>query len=147
MGYKRSRNSAASPLQRKLYRLLEPAGNMARTTAGESGLPPSAAELRLSRVLDVVLVALIVMGLWVLGIVARPLNWWKVVLLCSCVAAYLLIFTVPFIRELLLLEIGDTELIVTGLLVGAGGAVIIEIVHRVLSRWRASRDGQLSRGG
>ena len=94
-----------------------------------------------------VLVALIVMGLWVLGIVARPLNWWKVVLLCSCVAAYLLIFTVPFIRELVLLEIGDTELIVTGLLVGAGGAVIIEIVHRVLSRWRASRDGQLSRGG
>ena len=78
---------------------------------------------------------------------ARPLNWWKVVLLCSCVAAYLLIFTVPFIRELVLLEIGDTELIVTGLLVGAGGAVIIEVMHRVLSRWRASRDGQLSRGG
>lgn len=59
MGYGRSRNSAASPLQRKLYRLLEPAGNMAQT-AGGSGSPPSAAELRLSRVLDAVLVALII---------------------------------------------------------------------------------------
>ena len=28
-----------------------------------------------------VLLALIIMGLWVLGIVARPLVWWKVLLL------------------------------------------------------------------
>lgn len=88
-----------------------------------------------------VLLALIVMGLWVLGIVARPLVTWKVLLLACCVAGYLLIFTVPFLRELVLLETGDTELMVTGFAVGAGGAVVIEVVHRVLARWRASRDG------
>ena len=60
MDYGRSRDSDASPLQRKLYRLLEPAGNMAQTTADDSGSSPSTAELRLSRVLDVALVALIV---------------------------------------------------------------------------------------
>lgn len=60
MGYGRSRDSTASPLQKRLYRLLEPAGNMAQTAAGDSGSPPSPAELRLSRILDVLLVALIV---------------------------------------------------------------------------------------
>ena len=88
-----------------------------------------------------VLVALIVMGLWVLGIVARPLSWWKILLLCGCVVGYLVIFTIPAIREVVLLEIGDFRLMMTGLLVGAGGAALIEIVHQVLARWRASREG------
>ena len=87
-----------------------------------------------------VLLSLIVMGLWVLGIVARPLVWWKILLLCGCVLAYLVIFSVPFLRELVMLEIGDSRLMLTGLLVGAGGAALIEIAHRVLARWRASRD-------
>lgn len=88
-----------------------------------------------------VLLALIIMGLWVLGIVARPLNWWKVLLLCGCVVGYLVIFTVPFMRELVLLEPGDASLMVTGAVVGVCGAVVIEVVHRVLSRvWKAKAE-------
>ncbi|WP_312981211.1 HAD-IC family P-type ATPase [Corynebacterium sp.] len=79
-----------------------------------------------------VLLALIVMGLWVLGIVARPLVWWKILLLVGCVAGYALLFTVPFLRELVLLEPGDTRLMLLGLVVGAVGALVIEVVHRVV---------------
>lgn len=86
-----------------------------------------------------VLLALIIMGLWVLGIVARPLNWWKVLLLCGCVVGYLVIFTVPFLRELVLLEPGDASLMATGAVVGVCGAAVIEVVHRVMSVVRARR--------
>ncbi|MGV0869349.1 HAD-IC family P-type ATPase [Corynebacterium kalidii] len=82
-----------------------------------------------------VLLALIVMGLWVLGIVARPLMWWKLLLLAGCVAGYVVLFTVPFLRELVLLEPGDPSLTTLGLAVGAGGAVLIEVVHRVVRAW------------
>ncbi|WP_420097941.1 HAD-IC family P-type ATPase [Corynebacterium sp.] len=82
-----------------------------------------------------VLLALIVMGLWVLGIVARPLVWWKVLLLAGCVTGYVLLFTVPFLRDLVLLEPGDTRLMALGLGVGATGAVVIELAHQVVRRW------------
>ncbi|WP_293818046.1 HAD-IC family P-type ATPase [uncultured Corynebacterium sp.] len=85
-----------------------------------------------------VLLALIVMGLWVLGIVARPLNWWKVVLLAGCVGGYLVIFLVPPIRELLILHTGNLKLMFTGLAVGAGGAVLIEVVHQIAARQQAA---------
>lgn len=81
-----------------------------------------------------VLLALIVMGLWVLGIVARPLNWWKVLLLAGCVGGYLVIFLVPPLRELLILHTGNLKLMLTGLAVGAGGAVLIEVVHQIAAR-------------
>jgi cation-transporting ATPase E len=47
------------------------------------------------------------------------------------------IFTVPFIRHVVLLEPGDVRLMVTGAVVGLAGAAVIEVVHRVLARWRA----------
>lgn len=86
-----------------------------------------------------VLLALIVMGLWVLGIVARPLVWWKILLLVGCVAGYVLLFTVPFLRELVLLEPGDTRLMLLGLVVGAVGALVIEVVHRLVERRRPEK--------
>lgn len=85
-----------------------------------------------------VLLALIVMGLWVLGIVARPLNWWKVLLLAGCVGGYLVIFLVPPLRELLILHTGNLKLMFTGLAVGAGGAVLIEVVHQIAARRQAA---------
>ena len=85
-----------------------------------------------------VLLALIVMGLWVLGIVARPLNWWKVLLLAGCVGGYLVIFLAPPLRELLILHTGNLKLMFTGLAVGAGGAMLIEVVHQIAARRQAA---------
>ncbi|MEY8567520.1 HAD-IC family P-type ATPase [Corynebacteriaceae bacterium 7-707] len=95
-----------------------------------------APEIERARAGTAVLLALIVMGLWVLGIVARPLVWWKILLLAGCVAGYVLLFTVPFLRELVLLEPGDSRLMVLGLVVGAVGAAVIEVVHRVVAAWQ-----------
>ena len=88
-----------------------------------------------------VLLALITMGLWVLGIVARPLVWWKVLLLVCCVGGYLVIFLVPPFRELLMLHPENLQLMSLGLAVGAGGAVLIEIAHQVATRWQKKTEG------
>lgn len=88
-----------------------------------------------------VLVALIIMGLWVLGIVARPLVWWKVLLLVCCVGGYLVIFLVPPFRELLMLHPENLQLMSLGLAVGAGGAVLIEIAHQAATRWQKKTEG------
>ena len=90
-----------------------------------------------------VLLALITMGLWVLGIVARPLVWWKVLLLVCCVGGYLVIFLVPPFRELLMLHTENLQLMSLGLAVGAGGAVLIEIAHQVATRWQNKTEGDL----
>ncbi|WP_296212253.1 hypothetical protein [uncultured Corynebacterium sp.] len=44
------------------------------------------------------------------------------------------IFLVPPIRELLMLSPGNHQLMIVGLVVGAGGAAIIEIVHQIAAR-------------
>ena len=81
-----------------------------------------------------VLLALIIMGLWVLCIVARPLTWWKVLLLACCVGGYLVIFLVPPLRELLMLHPGNLTLMIAGLAVGVGGAALIEIAHQIAAQ-------------
>lgn len=98
-----------------------------------------APELERAEAGTAVLLALIIMGLWVLGIVARPLVWWKVLMLVVCVLGYVVIFTVPFIRDLVLLEPGNTSLMALGGVVGLCGAAAIEVVHRVLKRRNAQK--------
>lgn len=98
-----------------------------------------APEIQRAQAGTAVLLALIIMGLWVLGIVARPLVWWKVLLLLTCCAGYVVIFTVPFLRHLLLLEPGDAALMSAGAVVGVVGAAVIEAAHRLSGRWSTRR--------
>ena len=55
---------------------------------------------------------------------------------------YVVIFTVPFLRDLVLLEPGDTGLMTVGAVVGVCGAAVIEVVHRVLRAVAARRNGK-----
>ncbi|HOV02078.1 MAG TPA: HAD-IC family P-type ATPase, partial [Dermatophilaceae bacterium] len=64
------------------------------------------------------LACLIIVATWVLSVVARPYEWWKVALLVSSVAAYVAIFLVPFTQSLFLLDAGNAAMMRTGLTVG-----------------------------
>ena len=72
------------------------------------------------------LAALIVAATWVLAVVARPYEWWKVALIAASVAAYVLIFTWPLTQQSFFLDSSNQALMRTGLLMGAAGAVLIE---------------------
>lgn len=86
-----------------------------------------------------VLITLIVMSLWVLGIVARPWNWWRLGLVLVAASFYLVIFLTP-LAELFLLDTSNPRLMLIGLGLGIVGAGCIEVVHRMVQnfmRWRA----------
>ena len=72
------------------------------------------------------LIVLIVSAFWVLVVVARPYQWWKLLLLGCSAGAYLFIFSVPLVAEALYLYPVGAELLYPALAVGGLGALIIE---------------------
>ena len=72
------------------------------------------------------LAAMITAAVWVLAVVARPYQWWKVALVVASGLAYVLIFSWPFTATLFLLEAGDPRAMGIGLIAGVIGAALIE---------------------
>ncbi|HOF37542.1 MAG TPA: HAD-IC family P-type ATPase, partial [Dermatophilaceae bacterium] len=80
--------------------------------------PVSSGEALRTQASTASLACLIIVATWVLSVVARPYEWWKVALLVSSVAAYVAIFLVPFTQSLFLLDAGNAAMMRTGLTVG-----------------------------
>ncbi|WP_208104021.1 HAD-IC family P-type ATPase [Modestobacter roseus] len=78
-------------------------------------------------------VAVLVMALWTLGVLARPLTAAKVGLLVAMGGLAVVAVGVPAVAEsIVLLEVTAPSLVV-GLAVGAAGALLVEVVHRLPS--------------
>lgn len=73
------------------------------------------------------LITLLVSSLWVLSVVARPYEWWRVALVAGSGLAYVLIFCLPLAQRLFMLD--PSNLKVTGIALGIGlvGALLIEV--------------------
>ncbi|KAA1250060.1 cation-translocating P-type ATPase [Mycobacterium simiae] len=80
------------------------------------------------------LITLLVTALWVLAVVARPYQWWRVGLVMISGLAYLVIFCLPLTQEKFFLD--PSNLTVTSLALGIGGlgAAIIEAAWWVRAR-------------
>ena len=63
---------------------------------------------------------------WVLAVVARPYQWWRLLLVISCGLAYVAIFAMPLTREKFLLDPSNVALTLLALGIGALGAAAIE---------------------
>jgi cation-transporting ATPase E len=92
-----------------------------------------------AQVSTVALGTLLVVNFWLLGALARPYNWWKVLVVVGMVALAQLAFTVPPLRRFL-----DLDLPVTGFwlvaLIGGLGAVIVELAYRISRRMHQPPD-------
>ncbi|HRW18581.1 MAG TPA: HAD-IC family P-type ATPase, partial [Dermatophilaceae bacterium] len=84
------------------------------------------------------LATVIVVAFWVLSVIARPYEWWKIALLVCSAAAYLLIFTWPLTQRLFLLDPGNAAMMRTGLLSGLVGALVVEVIWWI----RTARRGE-----
>ncbi|RDI49822.1 cation-translocating P-type ATPase [Nocardia mexicana] len=73
------------------------------------------------------LITLLIIAVWVLAIVARPWNWWKIVLIGGSVLGYLILFTIPFTREFFRLDPSNAALTTTAFVLGAIGIVLVEV--------------------
>ncbi|KLO31725.1 metal ABC transporter ATPase [Mycolicibacter heraklionensis] len=72
------------------------------------------------------LITLLTTAGWVLAVVARPYQWWRLLLVICCGLAYVAIFAMPLTREKFLLDPSNVALTLLALGIGALGAAAIE---------------------
>ena len=80
------------------------------------------------------LITLIMIALWVLAVVARPYQLWKIVLLIGSVLGYVILFTVPFCREFFALDPSDLGYTTIAFVCGAVGVFLVEVSWWVTGR-------------
>ena len=80
------------------------------------------------------LITLLVSALWVLAVVARPYEWWRVALVVASVLAYVAIFSIPLARKTFMLDPSNVQITVTALLIGVAGALLIEVIWWIQGR-------------
>jgi len=72
------------------------------------------------------LITLLIGALWVLAVVARPYQWWRVGLVAGSALGYLVIFAWPLAREKFMLDPSDVTTTATAVLIGLLAAALIE---------------------
>jgi cation-transporting ATPase E len=98
------------------------------------------------------LITLLVGALWVLAVVARPYQWWRVALVVASALSYVFIFSIPFARKEFMLD--PTNMAVTSMALGIGlfAAALVEVIWWVQGAmlgerkvlWRSTREGTMA---
>ena len=94
------------------------------------------------------LITLLVTALWVLAVVARPYQWWRVALVTACGLAYVVIFSIPLVQKKFLLDPSNLAVTSTALGIGVLGAAAIEATWWIRAKmlgieprlWRSPAD-------
>src|SRR6185312_5359042 len=80
------------------------------------------------------LITLLMTALWVLAVVARPYQWWRVALVIASGLAYVVIFSLPLARKQFLLDPSNVEVTSTALGIGLLGVAAVEAVWWIRAR-------------
>ncbi|WLP93025.1 HAD-IC family P-type ATPase [Gordonia sp. NB41Y] len=111
------------------YVIINPGGAGVSLGGDSVDLPPEQTQAATAT-----LICLIAVALYVLMVVARPYNWWKVVLMVISVLAYVIIFSWPWTQEMFKLDSSNWQMNSVAFIAAAIGIVCVEIVSRVLPR-------------
>ncbi|MEQ1735700.1 MAG: HAD-IC family P-type ATPase [Rhodoglobus sp.] len=74
--------------------------------------------------------ALWIVAFWILNVLSRPLDRWRVALLASVLAAFILANTAPIGRDFFAMHLEPTPVLLIGLVAGCIGAAGIELMYR-----------------
>jgi cation-transporting ATPase E len=72
------------------------------------------------------LITLLIGAMWVLAVVARPYQWWRLALVAFSATGYLVIFALPLAREKFMLDPSDPGITTPAVLIGLVAAALIE---------------------
>ncbi|MFY9920398.1 MAG: cation-translocating P-type ATPase, partial [Mycobacterium sp.] len=72
------------------------------------------------------LITLLVSAVWVLAVVARPYEWWRVALVAVSGLAYVVIFSIPLAQNTFMLDPSNLFVTSIALVIGVVGAAVIE---------------------
>jgi len=82
-------------------------------------------------------ITLTLVGLWVLVVLARPLDLVRLALVIAMYVSFIVVFALPLLSDFFLLSLPPGQLFMASLIVGAIGCVAIELVHQIHQRPRA----------
>lgn len=85
------------------------------------------------------LVALIIASTWVLATVARPYEWWKILLVLLPLLGYWLIFTLPLTQKYFMLDSSNGPFMLFGIVAGLIGAAAIEVVWWIIRAYSGEK--------
>ena len=88
----------------------------------------AATETQQTQASTAALITLLVSALWVLSVVARPYEWWRVALVAVSALAYVVIFSIPPARDLFIVDISDVGVTSIALGIGVLGALVVEVI-------------------
>jgi cation-transporting ATPase E len=93
-----------------------------------------ASEAQQTQASTAALITLLVTAVWVLAVVARPYQWWRVALVSVSGLAYVVIFSIPAAQKTFMID--PSNMVITSMALGMGlvGAVIIEAIWWVQGR-------------
>ncbi|WP_231992622.1 cation-translocating P-type ATPase [Mycobacterium sp. 1164985.4] len=74
------------------------------------------------------LITLLVGAIWVLAVVARPYQWWRVALVAVSGLAYVVIFSLPLAQKLFMLDISNVKTTLIAMGIGVVAAAAIEVI-------------------
>ncbi|MCB9416403.1 MAG: cation-translocating P-type ATPase [Mycolicibacterium sp.] len=80
------------------------------------------------------LITLLIGAVWVLAVVARPYQWWRVALVSVSGVAYVVIFAIPLAREKFMLDPSNLVVTATGMGIGLVAAALIEAIWWIQGR-------------
>jgi cation-transporting ATPase E len=85
-------------------------------------------------------IVLMVLGLYVLSMLARPFTRYRAVLVATMVGLFVAALAVPFARDFFVLDLPDADILATSLVIAAVGCGALEFAVRATRRWFARRD-------
>ena len=118
-----------------MLRFAIPTGVVAATSTFTAYLiARSQSDVSLEEARTVAVITLFLVALWVLVILARPLNLWRVALIGAMGALFLGALLIPWVRDYFALELPSAVVVSAAVGIAAVGAGVLEIGWR-LAGW------------
>ncbi|MFB8054984.1 HAD-IC family P-type ATPase [Kitasatospora purpeofusca] len=83
---------------------------------------------------SVATLTLFLVAIWVLAIVARPYNWWRVLLIATMCGGFALVMTVPWLSDFFQLSLSGTRDPWLGVGIAVTAGLVLEVVWRIMRR-------------
>ncbi|MEV7233779.1 HAD-IC family P-type ATPase [Streptomyces sp. NPDC051020] len=83
---------------------------------------------------SVATLTLFLVSMWVLAIIARPYTWWRIVLVASMGAAFLVVLVVPWLQNFFALKLVGAVMPWTAVAIAVVAAAALEFTWRLVSR-------------
>ncbi|MBK3580110.1 cation-translocating P-type ATPase [Streptomyces sp. MBT65] len=77
---------------------------------------------------------LFLISMWVLAIIARPYTWWRITLVASMGAAFVVVLVVPWLQHFFALKLVGVTMPWVAVGISAVAGVLLEVVWRVVDR-------------